>query len=75
MSHKHKNRREATNQSSDVVAPTESQIIEKSPTETRKTAVAKPAKEEGGFSWQLIFVLGAMALGFLVLVGKSIGLF
>jgi hypothetical protein len=75
MSHKNKKRREVTNQSDHAVTSAESEVLERAPADTKKTPTVSPAEEEGGFSWQLIFVIVAIAMGFLVLIGKTAGLF
>jgi hypothetical protein len=75
MSHKHKKRREITNHVDNPVAVAETEVVERAPAETQKNPVVKPAEEEGGFSWQLIFMIVAVAMGFLVLLGKTAGLF
>jgi hypothetical protein len=75
MSHKHKSRHKITVQLDDTIESPEPQKVERAPTEVRSTSVSKSDQEEGGFTWQLMLLIGAMVLGLLALLGKTIGLF
>jgi hypothetical protein len=75
MSHNKKTRRESAPTHLDTSSANDTHLTAKPAAATPKLPDATPGREDSGLTWQPMFVLVLIGLGFLVLLVKVLGLF